>query len=81
MSILRHAIAVGAVVFAVSAPASAQLRRTTTTIPDASTLPAGTCRVWIDGVPADRQPAPTDCETARRNQPRNSRIMSELVSG
>ena len=74
MSILRHAIAVGAVVFAASAPATAQLRRTTT-IPDASTLPAGTCRVWIDGVPADRQPAPTDCETARRNRPRDSRII------
>ena len=32
-------------------------------------------RVWIDGVPADRQPAPTDCDTARRRQPRNSRII------
>ena len=56
--------------------ADAQLRRTTSTsYPDAQSLPAGTCRIWIDGVPANRQPAPTDCETARRRQPRNSRII------
>ncbi len=30
---------------------------------------------WIDGVPPGHQPAPTDCETAVRNQPRNSQII------
>lgn len=75
MSILRHAITVGAVLFAASATADAQLRRTTVIIPDGQTMPAGTCRVWIDGIPANRQPAPTDCASARRNQPRNSRVI------
>jgi hypothetical protein len=73
---LRYAIAVGAAMLVAGASADAQLRRTTsTTYPDARTLPAGTCRVWLEGVPADRQPAATDCETARRSQPRNSRII------
>jgi len=33
------------------------------------------CRIWIDNVPPGHQPAPTDCETAVRNQPPNSRII------
>jgi hypothetical protein len=33
------------------------------------------CRIWINGVPPGRQPAPTDCETAVRNQPPNSQII------
>jgi hypothetical protein len=33
------------------------------------------CRVWIDGVPPGRQPAPTDCATARRTAPANARIV------
>jgi hypothetical protein len=37
--------------------------------------PAGLCRVWIDGVPPGRQPAPTDCATAQRNVPRNGRVI------
>ncbi len=28
--------------------------------------PAGMCRVWLEGLPRDRQPGATDCETARR---------------
>ena len=75
MSTLRHVLAGGAMMLAASATADAQLRRTTTGIPDASTLPRGMCQVWIDGIPADRQPAATDCASARRNQPRNSRIV------
>jgi len=73
---IRYALAVGAAMLIGVPAANAQLRRTTTTTyPDAQTLPTGTCRVWIDGLPTNRQPAPTDCETARRNQPRNSRII------
>ncbi|MEP6692005.1 MAG: hypothetical protein ABJD07_12675, partial [Gemmatimonadaceae bacterium] len=36
--------------------------------------PQGMCRIWIDGVPASRQPAPTDCPTAIRNRPPNARV-------
>jgi hypothetical protein len=33
------------------------------------------CRVWLDGVPAGQQPAPTDCAAAVRNRPANSRVI------
>jgi hypothetical protein len=76
MYTLRYALAVGAAMLVAAPSAHAQLRRSTsTTYPDAQTLPAGMCRIWIDGVPANRQPAATDCATARRSQPRNSRII------
>ena len=76
MFTLRHALAVGAALFVAGSSADAQLRRSSTvTYPDAQTLPAGMCRIWIEGLPANRQPAPTDCDTARRTQPRNSRII------
>lgn len=76
MHTLRHALAAGALVLVAGSSADAQLRRSTgTSFPDAQSLPAGTCRIWIEGVSADRQPAATDCDTARRRQPRNSRII------
>ncbi len=37
--------------------------------------PAGMCRVWVDGVPPERQPAPTDCASALRNRPSNGRVL------
>lgn len=37
--------------------------------------PAGMCRVWMDGVPAAQQPAPTDCAAAVRNKPANGRVV------
>jgi hypothetical protein len=37
--------------------------------------PAGMCRVWVDGVPANQQPAPTDCAAAVRNKPANGRVI------
>ena len=37
--------------------------------------PAGMCRVWINGVPAGQQPAPTDCASAVRNRPANGRVL------
>lgn len=44
--------------------------------------PRGMCRIWIDGVPARQQPAPTDCPTAVRNKPRNGRVIfGEDASG
>ncbi|MHB1296971.1 MAG: hypothetical protein ACYC0B_00460 [Gemmatimonadaceae bacterium] len=33
--------------------------------------PAGKCRIWMKGVPAAQQPAPTDCTTALRQAPAN----------
>lgn len=44
-------------------------------IPSGYEPPAGMCRVWVDGVPADRQPAPTDCATAVRSRPNNARVI------
>jgi len=36
---------------------------------------AGMCRVWLDGVPAAQQPAPTDCSTATQRKPANARVI------
>ena len=44
-------------------------------IPKAYLPPAGMCRIWVDNVPAARQPAPTDCATAIRNKPPNARVI------
>jgi hypothetical protein len=33
------------------------------------------CRIWIEGVPANQQPAPTDCVTAVRNRPVNGTVI------
>lgn len=44
-------------------------------IPREHRPPAGMCRVWIDGVPASQQPAPTDCTTAVRTKPKNGRVI------
>jgi hypothetical protein len=79
MKSIRLAIALSAAIVAVAPSAQAQLRRTTPTqigtYPGATTVPAGMCQVWINGLPASRQPAPTDCGTARANAPSNSRII------
>lgn len=37
--------------------------------------PTGMCRIWIEGVPASQQPAPTDCVTAVRNRPVNGHVI------
>ena len=37
--------------------------------------PAQMCRIWLDGVRPDSQPAPTDCATALRNRPPNARVI------
>jgi hypothetical protein len=44
-------------------------------IPPAYRPPQGMCRVWIEGVPPDQQPAPTDCVTAVRNRPANGSVI------
>ena len=37
--------------------------------------PPGMCRIWVNGVPAGKQPAPTDCTTALRERPANGRVV------
>ncbi len=37
--------------------------------------PAGMCRIWINGVPAAQQPAPTNCASAVRNRPTNGKVL------
>lgn len=37
--------------------------------------PPGMCRIWINGVPAAKQPAPTDCSRALRERPVNGRVV------
>lgn len=44
-------------------------------VPPGQMPPSGMCRIWIDGVPPGRQPAPTDCNTAERNRPSNARVI------
>ena len=44
-------------------------------VPRAYLPPPGMCRIWVDNVPAARQPAPTDCPTAIRNRPPNARVI------
>lgn len=64
----------GLVAFA--APLGAQGRgRNTNGVPPGLRPPAGMCRIWIDGVPAGQQPAPTDCASAVRNRPSNGRVI------
>lgn len=61
-------------VLAFAAPLSAQGRRGGA-VPPGQRPPAGMCRVWIDGVPPGRQPAPTDCATAYRMAGPNARVI------
>lgn len=44
-------------------------------VPQRYRPPAGMCRIWLDSVPANRQPAPTDCASAIRNVPPNARVI------
>lgn len=37
--------------------------------------PKGMCRIWLNGVPAKQQPAPTDCAAAVKNVPSNGRVI------
>ncbi len=44
-------------------------------VPPAYRPPQGMCRIWIEGVPPDQQPAPTDCVSAVRNRPANGYVI------
>src|SRR5688500_19619203 len=59
-----------------AAPLDAQGRgRADERVPKGYEPPRGMCRLWIAGVPAAQQPAPTDCATANRRRPQNSRVV------
>jgi hypothetical protein len=61
---------------AMATPAMAQGRgRGNGGVPPGQRPRAGMCRIWIDGLPPGRQPAPTDCNTAAANVPYNGRII------
>lgn len=65
---------------AFTGPLAAQ-SRSVTRIPPGQMPPAGMCRIWINGVPAGRQPAPTDCRTAEVNRPANAHVIYGAASG
>ena len=44
-------------------------------VPRTHLPPPGMCRIWLENVPPSQQPAPTDCASAVRNQPRNGRVI------
>jgi hypothetical protein len=44
-------------------------------VPTRYAPPAGMCRVWVGGVPPERQPAPTECAKAVRVRSPNSRVV------
>ena len=65
---------------AAASPAAAQALRdrprdSDGNIPQGHRPPPGMCRIWLDGVPPGRQPAPTDCASAVRNRPANGRVI------
>jgi hypothetical protein len=74
----RIALVIGGALFAATSVAGAQMRDN---IPQGQMPSPGMCRVWLDGVPAGRQPAQTDCVTARRSAPANSRIIYGSQTG
>jgi hypothetical protein len=53
----------------------AQGRAGDPTIPVGFQPPPGLCRIWVQGVPPDKQPAPTDCASALKNSPPNGRVI------
>jgi len=56
------------------APATQQSRRDQI-VPPGFFPPTGMCRIWINGVPASQQPAPTDCASAVKNRPANGKVL------
>jgi hypothetical protein len=44
-------------------------------VPSSYAPPAGLCRIWLAGVPATQQPAPTDCASAIKNRPNSAAVL------
>jgi len=77
MPAVRPALAPALLLTLVAFPVTseAQARGTRDTVPVQSLPPAGKCRIWMEGVPAAQQPAPTDCSTALRQKPSNGVVL------
>jgi hypothetical protein len=73
--VLLLVITVAFPVLATAQAAKAKEKEPAPAVPKAYLPPAGMCRIWVDNVPAARQPAPTDCATAIRNRPPNARVI------
>ena len=56
-------------------PAAQQTQGREQIVPPSFYPPAGMCRIWVNGVPAAQQPAPTDCASAVRNRPANGKVL------
>lgn len=70
-------VAVGFGLSVLAAPLAAQSRGggRGDAVPSGYEPPRGMCRIWIDGVPAGQQPAPTDCATAIKKRPSNASVV------
>lgn len=79
---LRMTILTGATMLVAATGAGAQVRASAS-VPPGFMPPAGLCRVWYDGVAPGRQPAPTNCATARANLRPGTRLVvgSSLRTG
>ena len=75
MRTLISVVALGTLLTMRSAVAEAQKRNERSANPQEPSAPPGMCRVWLNGVRADSQPAPTDCATALRNRSPNARVI------
>lgn len=58
-----------------SGKAQTEQSRRDPVVPKGFAPPAGMCRIWINDVPASKQPAPTDCASAVRNRPANGKVL------
>ena len=56
-------------------PKTQQSQSRSQVVPPGFFPPAGMCRIWLNDVPANQQPAPTDCASAVRNRPANARVL------
>jgi hypothetical protein len=79
---LLSALVISGILSVAAAPVSAQqgaskdsAQKSKAPIPADARPPKGMCRIWLDGVPAAQQPAPTDCPTALKNRPANGRVV------
>jgi hypothetical protein len=49
-------------------------------VPAAMRPPEGLCRVWVDGLPADKQEGVSDCAYARAHVPAGGRVLQGKVA-
>jgi len=60
---------------AATAKAQQEQKSAVPEIPADQRPPKGMCRIWLLGVPAAQQSAPTDCTAAVKNCPPNGRVI------